>query len=61
MNKFGFYSDKSQKITFESHLEGLEKETKPLLLDLENFVKSLGENVIEEVDHIEYLCKISDL
>jgi hypothetical protein len=26
MNKFGFYSDKSQKITFESHLEGLEKE-----------------------------------
>jgi hypothetical protein len=49
MNKFEFYSGKSQNITFESHLEGLEEETKTLLLDLRNFVKSLGENVIEEV------------
>ena len=34
-------------IPFESHLEELEEETKTLLLDLRNFVKSLGGNVIE--------------
>jgi hypothetical protein len=50
MNKFGLYSDNSAaSIPFESHLEGLEEETKTLLLDLRNFVKSLGDNVIEEV------------
>ncbi|HJT46878.1 MAG TPA: DUF5655 domain-containing protein [Nitrososphaeraceae archaeon] len=50
MSKFSLYSDKSAAgIPFESHLEGLEEETKSILLDLRNFVKSLGENVIEEV------------
>mgnify|MGYP007010133893 CR=1 FL=1 len=50
MSKFGLYSDNSAaSIPFESHLEGLEEETKTLLLDLRNFVKSLGDNVIEEV------------
>lgn len=50
MSKFGLYSDKSAAtIPFESHLEGLEEQTKTLLLDLRNFVKSLGDNVIEEV------------
>jgi predicted transport protein len=54
MSKFGLYSDKSTTaaaaIPFESHLEGLEEEeTKTSLLDLRNFVKSLGNNVIEEV------------
>jgi len=50
MIKFGLYSDNlAASIPFESHLEGLEEETKPLLLDLRNFVKSLGDNVIEEV------------
>src|ERR671929_1018525 len=50
MSKFGLYSDKSAaSIPFENHLEGLEEETKSLLLDLRNFIKSLGENVIEEV------------
>src|ERR671927_614867 len=50
MSKFGLYSDKSAaSIPFESHLEGLEEETKSLLLDLRNFVKNLGDNVIEEV------------
>ena len=37
------------QITFESHLEGLEGETKTLLLNLRDFVKCLGNNVIEEV------------
>ena len=50
MTKFGIYSDNSAaSIPFEIHLEGLEEETKTLLLDLRNFVKSLGDNVIEEV------------
>lgn len=50
LSKFGLYSDNSAaSIPFESHLEGLEEETKTLLLDLRNFVKSLGDNVIEEV------------
>jgi hypothetical protein len=48
MSKFGLYSDKSA-IPFENHLEGLEEEPKTSLLDLRNFVKSLGNNVIEEV------------
>jgi hypothetical protein len=50
MSKFGLYSGNSAaSIPFESHLEGLEEEIKTLLLDLRNFVKSLGGNVIEEI------------
>src|ERR687898_83474 len=49
MSKFGFYSEKSAAISFESHLSGLEEHAKALLLDLRNFVKSLGSNVIEEI------------
>ena len=48
MGKFGLYSDKSS-IRFESHLDGLDDKTKTLLLHLREFVKSLGENVVEEV------------
>jgi predicted transport protein len=48
MSKFGPYSDRSA-IPFENHLEGLEEETKTLLLNLRNYVKSLGNSVIEEV------------
>ena len=49
MSKFGLYSDKSESIQFESHLEGLKEEIKTLLLGLRNFVKSLGNNILEEV------------
>jgi hypothetical protein len=38
MSKFGFYSDKSAAISFESHLSGLEEHAKTLLLDLRSFV-----------------------
>jgi hypothetical protein len=48
MSKFGLYSDESV-IPFENHVEGLEDQTKTSLLDLRNFVKSLDNNVIEEV------------
>ena len=57
MTKFGIYSDNSAaSIPFEIHLEGLEEETKTLLLDLRNFVKSLGDNVIEEVRPHRITC-----
>jgi len=49
MSKFGLYYDKSEAIPFENHLEGLEEDIKTLLLNLRNFVKSLGNNIIEEV------------
>jgi hypothetical protein len=48
MAKFGLFSDK-HSIPFESHLDGLDDQTKTLLLHLRKFVKSLGENVVEEV------------
>ena len=47
MSNFGFYSEKPS-ISFESHLAGLQEITRGLLLDLRAFIKSLGENVIEE-------------
>jgi predicted transport protein len=47
VDKFGFYSEKSD-ISFESHLAGLEEQARTLLLDLRSFIKSLGNNVIEE-------------
>jgi predicted transport protein len=49
MTKFGLYSNKSSSISFESHLEGLEERTKKILIKLREFVKSLGNNVIEEI------------
>lgn len=49
MSKFGFYSDGREAISFESHLSGLEENVKALLLELRDFVKSLGSNVIEEI------------
>ena len=48
MSKFGFYQKKSD-ISFESHLAGLEEKTRELMLELRAFIKSLGDNVIEEI------------
>jgi hypothetical protein len=48
MNKFRFQTDKP-KISFESHLVNLSKDTETLLVNLRDFVLSLGDNVIEEV------------
>jgi hypothetical protein len=48
MSKFGLYSDKTA-IPFENHLQGLEEETMTSLLNLRNFVKGLGNSVVEEV------------
>lgn len=37
------------KIPFETHLENLSGPAKSILLDLRNFLRSLGPNVIEDV------------
>lgn len=37
------------RIPFETHLEGLKEPARAIMLDLRDFVKSLGSNVIEEV------------
>ena len=48
MDEFGLYSNRPI-LSFESHLKGLGEQPRALLLELRNFVKSLGDNVIEEV------------
>ena len=48
MSKFGLYPEKSD-ISFESHLAALEEQKRTLLLDLRTFIRSLGDNVIEEI------------
>ena len=48
MSKFGFFPENSD-VSFQSHLAGLEEQTRGLLLDLRIFIKSLGDNVIEEI------------
>ncbi len=47
MNRFGLI-DKTP-IPFESHFENQEENIKQLLIYLRDYVKSLGDNVIEEV------------
>jgi len=47
VSKFGIYTDKPE-ISFDTHLVGLEEHTRELLLSLRTFIKSLGDNVIEE-------------
>ena len=47
MSKFELYSNKSAT-QFESHMQGLEEEIKKLLLDLRNFIKNLGSNVLKK-------------
>lgn len=48
MNNFGFQTDKAN-ISFESHLLNLDKDIEGLLINLREFVLSLGDNVIEEI------------
>lgn len=49
MKEFGFYSERSDLLDFESHLARVEGEMKKALLDLRMFVESFGNDVIEEV------------
>ncbi|MFZ0325898.1 MAG: hypothetical protein WBP64_05615 [Nitrososphaeraceae archaeon] len=46
---FRLYSDKSTTISFDSHLSGLEEQPRELLIEIRDFIRSLGDNVIEEI------------
>ena len=48
MSAFGFVNNKSG-LQFEDHLTSLRGDTRDILLELRQFVQSLGDNVIEEV------------
>ncbi len=43
------FGNQPGRVRFESHLEGLKEPARTIMVDLRNFVKSLGNNVIEEV------------
>lgn len=50
MANFHFYSDKpASSISFEKHTERLQYQIKELLIELQTFVKNLGENIIEDM------------
>lgn len=49
MNDFGLYSNRAQSTPAERHFEWLDERMRAILSDLRNYVKSLGNNVIEEV------------
>ncbi|HEV8404491.1 MAG TPA: hypothetical protein VGQ13_01165 [Nitrososphaera sp.] len=43
------FGNQPDRIPFESHLEKLSEPARTIMVDMRNFVKSLGVNVIEEV------------
>jgi hypothetical protein len=49
LKEFGFYSESGDSLDFESHLVRVKGEIKNLLLDVRKFVKSFGNDIIEEV------------
>ncbi len=50
MTDLNFYSDKpASNISFEMHTERLQYQIKELLIELQTFVKNLGENIIEDI------------
>ena len=48
MTKFGIYND-SPKISFDTHLINLNRDQRKILIELRNFVKSIGDNVVEDI------------
>ncbi|MGD1835886.1 MAG: hypothetical protein ACPKPY_06355 [Nitrososphaeraceae archaeon] len=57
--KFGLYDD-TRNIPFDIHLENLNKPSQLQLLELRKFVKSLGDDVVEDIrpHRIVYAKKI---
>jgi hypothetical protein len=49
LKEFGFYSERGDSLDFESLLARVEGEMKNLLLEVRKFVKSFGNDIIEEV------------
>ena len=48
MIKFNIYNDKSG-ISFETHLENLNQNQRKILIELRNFVRSIGSNIVEDI------------
>ena len=48
MTKFGIYND-TPKISFETHLINLHPDQRKILIELRNFVRSIGDNVVEDI------------
>lgn len=48
MTKFGIYND-SPKISFDTHLINLNRDQRKILIELRNFVNSIGDNVVEDI------------
>jgi hypothetical protein len=46
---YSMFNTRHGNITFENHLENMKDPIKAIIVDLRNFVISLGSNVIEEV------------
>jgi hypothetical protein len=48
MTKFGFYNN-APKISFETHLINLHPDQRKILIELRNFVRTIGDNVVEDI------------
>ena len=48
MIKFNIYNDKSG-ISFETHLVNLNQNQRKILIELRNFVRSIGSNIVEDI------------
>ena len=48
MIKVNIYNDKP-RISFETHLINLNQDQKKILIELRNFVRSIGNNIVEDI------------
>lgn len=48
MTKFGFYNN-APKISFDTHLINLHPDQRKILIELRNFVRMIGDNVVEDI------------
>jgi hypothetical protein len=48
MTKFGFYNN-APKISFDAHLINLHPDQRKILIELRNFVRMIGDNVVEDI------------
>lgn len=48
MTKFRFYND-APKISFDTHLINLHPDQRKILIELRNFVRTIGDNVVEDI------------
>ncbi|MGI0000330.1 MAG: hypothetical protein ACRD6Q_03820 [Nitrososphaeraceae archaeon] len=48
MTNFGLYND-APKISFDTHLINLHPDQRKILIELRNFVRTIGDNVVEDI------------